>query len=97
MDEPTCSLEEMALAERLEAWQALASNGVAVDTQPGRSVSDYPNRPDIVQRLDELIVAERDCCSFLDFTVEDRGEHLRVELRYPPEFEAMLAQVTPAR
>ena len=96
-EDHACSLDEMALAERLAQWRTLASAGVPVATEAGRSVSDYPNRPDIAQRLRELIAAERDCCSFLDFTVEERGEHLRVELRYPPEFETMLAQVTPAR
>ena len=96
-DGATCSLDEMALAERLAQWRELAAEAVPVEITPGRSVSDHRNSPDVRQRLSALIDAERDCCSFLDFTVQERGDHLRVELRYPPEFEPMLAQMTSAR
>jgi hypothetical protein len=71
-----------------EARQALRRR-----VEPDRVFTVYPNRPEIARALAELVAAEKECCPFLTFDVQEQGTEISVELRYPPQFAETLARV----
>lgn len=89
----TCSLSPDALGDRVSAWRQLARTALQRRARPGYAVTTYPNTPETLERLRQLIDAERDCCSFLGFDVHEERDSIVVELRYPPEFGPLLASV----
>jgi hypothetical protein len=93
----TCSLSPNALSERQGAWRSLTTQALQRRVEPGCVLSTYPNRPEIVQRLAELVEAEKECCPFLEFDIREGDSVIEVELRYPPEFAPMLASVLHSR
>ena len=89
----TCSLSPNALSERRGAWRSLMAQALHRRVEPGRVLSTYPNGPEIAKSLAQLVEAEKDCCPFLEFDIRESDSTIEVELRYPPEFAAMLASV----
>ena len=93
-----CTLEGKELEERVRAWSEVASQGRARKIEPGRIVSVYPRDAALRTRLDQLIEAEAECCTFLKFNIEDGDDSMTVELRLPeemtPMFTALLQKVT---
>ena len=90
-----CLLPNDDLQRRLGEWRELGTMARERTIEPGRVVTTYPPDESIAERLDALIAAEAECCSFLRFEVRPSPDALVVELRYPPEFEPMLALVIP--
>lgn len=89
---PHCTLGLDALPARLGQWEEVARRALRhTRPRPGVSVADYPNEPELRARLEELIAAERSCCSFLDFTLDEHGDELRVTLRHPEGFTLLPA------
>ena len=93
--ELACSLSNDDLQGRMLAWRELGATAIDRTLEPGRVTTTYPPDPAIAERLDALIAAEAECCAFLEFDVRRSADSLVVELRYPPEFEPMLALVIP--
>jgi MerR family transcriptional regulator, copper efflux regulator len=93
----TCRLSPDALSERRGAWRSLMAQALHRRVEPGRVLSTYPNGPEIVRSLAQLVAAEKDCCPFLEFDIREGGSTIEVELRYPPGFAAMFASVLDAR
>ena len=53
----------------------------------GRSVHS-PRAPTcLLKALRRLIEAERECCSFMDFTIEESSDEVRVRRRVPQEMQ----------
>jgi hypothetical protein len=92
-DAAACSLAPGALGDRVDEWQSLTAQALHHEIGPRRVRSTYRNNPDIARRFAELIDAERECCPFLQFDVQQRDTLLQVELRYPPDFAPLLAAV----
>ena len=98
MSEPiACNLSSPDLSDRVAAWRSLGAQALRRTAEPGRVVSTYPKHPELAGALTELIEAERECCPFLEFEVREQESEIEVELRYPPEFGAMVATVLDAR
>jgi hypothetical protein len=93
----TCSLSLNALSERRGAWRTLMAQALHRRVEPGRVLSTYPNGPKVARSLAQLVEAEKDCCPFLEFDIRESDSTIEVELRYPPEFAAMLASVLDSR
>ena len=97
-DRPTsaaaCALPDAGLTQRMASWREVAEHVVSRRTSPGRVVSTYP--AEMRQRVETLIAAEAECCPFLSFEVRGDDALVEVELRYPPDFEAMVAAITAA-
>jgi hypothetical protein len=91
-----CSLSPAEMLDRLVGWRALAGEALSRRSEPGRVVSVYPRRHDIAARLEELIEAETQCCPFLVFAVRETEQVIEAELRYPPEFQPIVAMIAPA-
>jgi MerR family transcriptional regulator, copper efflux regulator len=89
----TCSLASDSLTGRIGEWRSLAATALRRRIEPGRVFTVYPNRPEIARALSQLVAAEKECCPFLTFHVQEQGSEIAVELRYPSEFADTLARV----
>jgi hypothetical protein len=96
-EQATCSLSLNALSDRQGAWRSLMAQALDRRVEPGRVLSTYPNRPEIVRSLAQLVEAEKDCCPFLEFEIRECDSTIGVELRYPPELASTLASVLDSR
>jgi hypothetical protein len=90
-----CSLSPEDFRQRVEQWTVLASETLTRTLEEGKVLSTYPRTDQIRQRLRDLIAAEAVCCPFLIFEMKELPDIIEVELRYPPEFEAVVALVVP--
>ena len=86
-----CDLTREAFGERVQEWRALAKAALRRTEAPGRIVTDYPSN--VRGRLETLIEAERECCPFLEFDIRERADVIEVEVRFPPDFEAVVSSV----
>jgi hypothetical protein len=64
-----CTLDSEDLATRKDEWAALRREGL-IESRDGASVW----KKDVGDRLEELVQAERICCSHLRWEIEKRGE-----------------------
>jgi hypothetical protein len=94
-EERSCSLPPADMVDRLVQWRALAGETLSRHSESGRVVSIYRRNRAIAALLEELIESEAHCCPFLAFEVRERGDLIEAELRYPPEFEAIVAMIAP--
>jgi hypothetical protein len=86
-----CALTPTAMTSRQSQWKALADRALSRRAGPGWISSTYPSG--VLDTLEELIEAEAECCPFLSFELELRGEVLEVDLRFPLEVESMVSAV----
>ncbi|HYV60916.1 MAG TPA: hypothetical protein VFA62_12670 [Acidimicrobiia bacterium] len=92
-----CSLDGTALTQRLDDWRQVMARATTRRVEEGRVVASYPKDPELRDRLRELIALERECCSFLQFDVDERPDEIVTELRLPEELgEATRALVLEA-
>ena len=90
-NEIACTLPGPELVERIHDWRRVTSRALRRTIDETSVTSVYPNDPALVAELRRLIDAEKDCCSFLDFSVEESADHLAVELRVPDGMQHVLA------
>jgi hypothetical protein len=92
MDRPAqalmCTLEGDQLLGRIQAWQEVVNRATSRRAEDGRLTATYPNDPQLLQELRDLIDAEAECCPFLDFRLEERPDRIVTELRLPQEMPA---------
>ena len=72
---PACSLSAGEGAKRAARWRTLLDTHLLsrTPTTAGQRLA-FPADPEVAGELDALVAAERDCCPFLDLTVE-RFDH----------------------
>jgi hypothetical protein len=93
MNEETmaCSLSGPELVERIGEWAQVTSRATSRRVEGGRITSTYPRDEQLLERLRALIAAEAECCSFMQFSVEEQPDQVVVELRVPEHMAGMLA------
>lgn len=81
-----CSLSAAAGAGRAARWRALLDAHLLsrTATPSGRRLA-FPAEPAVTGELDALVAAERDCCPFLDLTVERFDDAVILDVSGPPE------------
>ncbi len=86
-----CTLEPTDQRGRIEEWRALRRDALIEETRDG-GVSTTLWRPGagVVERLEQLIEAERTCCSFLDFELSQEDSIIRLKTTFPPGAETVL-------
>jgi MerR family transcriptional regulator, copper efflux regulator len=95
-----CSLTAPAAAERAQRWRTLLDGGLlhARPIAGGRRLA-FRAGPGVLEELDELVAAERECCPFLTLTVARFDERLILDVIGPPEaasiVDTMFAGSTP--
>jgi hypothetical protein len=84
----SCTLVGDELAERIDAWQRILRRATDRRVDGRRAVASYPKDAPLLEQIRELIEAERTCCSFLEFRVEEHAGQIALELRLPEETPA---------
>jgi hypothetical protein len=88
-----CSLDASTGSERLARWRALAANGApSVERAPRELVIRFADAPRIMEELEELAAAERECCAFAEWRVARGPRCAELHIRSRPEgLEAIAA------
>ena len=74
-----CTLDAADGGRRLEEWRRLdADYALERELRNGRLVVRYAPHPDAVQRLSDLVDAERRCCAFVEWSVDRSNGGLRL-------------------
>ena len=85
-----CSLQGAELRERAERWRDVADRGLRSSRkEDGAVVLSFARQEGLEAELRELIELERECCAFLELTLEDRAG-LDLRISGPPGSEAVL-------
>jgi hypothetical protein len=87
-----CSLSAAEGAQRAARWRALLDTHLLsrTATTSGQRLA-FPSDPDVAGELDALVAAERDCCAFLDLTVERFDDALILDISGPPDAADIVA------
>jgi hypothetical protein len=83
-----CTLEGSELLARTQAWQRVTNQATSRRIEGTRIVATYPNDPQLLEQLRQLIDAEAACCSFLEFTLQEKADCVVTELHVSPETPA---------
>jgi hypothetical protein len=79
-----CSLGAADLKARVAEIRHLGADGlVDSEVEDGRAVLRFRPDPGIRQRVEAIVVAESECCAFLDFGVEHRPDGTVVTISAP--------------
>jgi len=74
---PTCSLQGRELQERLDEIAVLgAENLLGQEVDGDRQRLRFRADPETRRRLEALVAAERECCRFLEFSLEADGKEI---------------------
>jgi hypothetical protein len=74
---PSCSLQGRDLQKRLDEIAALgAASLLGQEADGDRQVLRFRADPETRRRLEALVAAEAECCSFLDLALESNGEEI---------------------
>ncbi len=98
VDQPelSCTLTGPELAARVEEWRRVTAQAKTRTLEGTRAVSVYPNDPDLLDQLRRLIDAEKDCCSFMEFRIEESHDEVVVHLEVPEEMKEVLGAMVTA-
>ena len=87
-----CSLDGNAARLRWAKWNSVMSSRLAVDQSPQLLTVRFPNSFDLSAKLSELVAAESECCGFVDWELQDRGEEVHLVVRGDPEGVMAMAE-----
>ena len=78
----TCTLSRAGLAEQAGRWGRLATRAMTgrAETAHGLRLSFRPG-PGVGDELGRLVAVERECCAWADWTVQERGERIILDIR----------------
>lgn len=76
-----CSLEGGEARRRWEAWNALMIRRLTFDRSPQHLTLRFPSDDELRAALGELVAAERQCCGFVEWEVNDLGEEVILTVR----------------
>jgi hypothetical protein len=82
---PACSLDANPLERRLAAIAEVGADSLtsrAVDDD-GRHLLRFRSRAGTRDRLEEIVAAEAECCSFLDLHLSEQGGTLVLSIAAP--------------
>jgi hypothetical protein len=83
MSNVACKLDAEAKSIRGGEWRELRAAGL-LDAKDGNGFVTTRWKPELRGPLTALIDAERDCCSFLGFELEDAGDAIVLRISAPP-------------
>ena len=71
-----CSLDGDQARRRWHEWNALLNRRLSVDRSPERLTVSFPTGDDLMVELSALVAAERQCCGFVAWELENRGNEV---------------------
>ncbi|MGD9734266.1 MAG: hypothetical protein AB7V58_01465 [Solirubrobacterales bacterium] len=92
-----CSLGADDLQQRLgEIAQVGATSLINRDTEDGKHTLRFRSDPTTRRRLEEIVAAEADCCSFLDLELVEREGVLILTLAAPEDGQPVADELVAA-
>ena len=92
-----CSLDRNALMARLVAAAEVGRAGLVSREQvEGQHILRFRADPEIRARLEVIVDAERECCSFLKINLQERGAELELAIAAPAGGEETAAALAAA-
>lgn len=79
-----CSLDRGEARERWQQWQSLARTVGSVERLVDSLTLHFAATTDTRSELARLVVAERQCCGFVDWQLEDLGDELVLAISGDP-------------
>lgn len=73
-----------------------AAGLIARDTENGKHKLRFRSDPKTRRRLEEIVAAEAQCCSFLDLKLTERGDELVLTLTAPDGGQAVADELAAA-
>ena len=89
----SCTLAGPELLERIQDWRKVAARAKSRSLKDNAVVSVYPRDPALLGELRRLIDAEKDCCSFMEFRIEETADEAVVHLHVPEEMQHVLGMM----
>ncbi|HEY2477158.1 MAG TPA: hypothetical protein VGI17_00335 [Solirubrobacterales bacterium] len=68
----SCALPDDQLRERIDALARIGDDLIESRVDGDLHVLVFRASPEVRRALEQIVAAERECCSFLDLTIEDR-------------------------
>lgn len=90
-----CTLGPSVVAERVEAWAAVAARAVGRERIHGGLALRFAPIPGLAGEMADLAVAEQSCCAFFRFAVVIEADALTLEVRAPAGAEAVVDALFP--
>jgi hypothetical protein len=92
-----CTLGANDLQRRLDQIAEVGAAGlIAHDAENGKHRLRFRSDPKTRRRLDEIVAAEAECCSFLDLDLTERGGELVLTLTAPEDGRAVANELAAA-
>ena len=92
-----CSLSAGDLKQRLAAIAEIGGESlIDHDTDEGRHVLRFRSDAATRKRLEEIVAAEAECCSFLDLALEERRGELVLSVAAPLEAHGVADELAAA-
>jgi hypothetical protein len=86
-----CSLTPGQQSERAAEFRALAEQAlVSRERREGSVLLSFSHAPDVRDAVEDLARRERECCSFLDFRVEEEDGRITLAIAAAPGDRAAL-------
>jgi hypothetical protein len=94
---PACSLDPERLERRLDEIAAIGADALASrGLEDGRHVLRFRTGDETRRRLEAIVAAEGECCSFLDLSLGQSGDALTLSISAPGNAEALAAGLAAA-
>jgi hypothetical protein len=85
-----CSLDAGALEQRLAAIAEIGAGSlISRQAEDGRHLLRFRADAATRKRLEEIVAAEAKCCSFLDLSLDQKGDELRLAIAAPRDAQAL--------
>jgi len=98
---PTTAVEPIACTlgagdekTRRGEWRELRREGLISETREALVLTTVWTGDGVPERLKALVEAEKQCCPFLDFELEELADTVRLRTVFPEGAEMMLASFT---
>jgi hypothetical protein len=92
-----CSLGASALQQRLATIAAVGGDGlIERSTDRGRHLLRFHSDETTRRRLEEIVAAEAECCSFLDLSLEEQDGALVLSIAAPEAGQAVADELAAA-
>lgn len=92
-----CSLGANDLQRRLDEIAEVGAAGlIAHDTENGKQRLRFRSDARTRRRLEEIVAAEAECCSFLDLELTERGGELTLTLSAPGDGQTVADELAAA-
>lgn len=76
-----CSLDGDQARRLWQEWNALMDRRLSVDRSPRRLTVRFPSGDEVMAELGELVAAERQCCGFVAWELEEVGSEVVLTVR----------------